>query len=126
MRRIPTISKKLPRGPKTVEAGRKREPSRAASAIRIARANASGPELLKQFQELHAQCTAIVMTLGTQREDRPRLGRLRQQAASLGRQLQQVALVNLNHPNSRPPSDPRVPDVITTEEFVSEVRKSTW
>src|SRR6266581_602234 len=104
MRRIPTISKKLPRGPKTVEAGQKREPSRAASAIRIARANASGPELLKQFQKLHAQCMAIMMTLGTQREDRPRLGRLRQQAASLGRQLQQVARANLKHHTSKPTS----------------------
>src|SRR5438067_408828 len=88
--------------------------------------NLSRPNLSREFQKLHSQCTAIVMTLGTQRDDRPRLGRLRQQAASLGRRLQEVARAGLKHPCSKPHNDPKVPNVITEEEFVDEVRKFVW
>ena len=89
----------------------KRTPS--GSAIRDLCADLSGPKLVEQFQNLHARCSAIVITLGTQRDDRPRLGRLCRQAASLGRGLQDVARANLKNPPSRPPTDPKVPDVIT-------------
>jgi len=108
-----------------METGRKRKKIPTASK-RTSYTNVSGPDLIKQFQKLHAQCTAIVMTLGTQREDRPRRGRLRQQAASLGRGLQDVARATIKHPASKPRSDPRVPEVITEEEFVGEVRKCIW
>ena len=90
----------------------------------VTRPNLSGPELIQEFDQLHSQCFAIVITLGTEQEARPLLRRLRQQAATLGRRLQKVGRANLKHPTSKTPTDPRVPDPITEEEFMDEVRKS--
>jgi hypothetical protein len=98
----------------------------SGSPKELTRPNLSGPALMKQFDELHSQCFAIVMTLGTEQEARPLLRRLRQQAATLGRRLQKVGRANLKHSTSKTPTDPSVPDPITEEEFIDEVRKCVW
>jgi hypothetical protein len=88
--------------------------------------NLSGPELIEQFGELNSQCAAILITLGTPQESKKLVRRLRQQAVRLGRQLQCIGRANLKHPTSKDPTDPNVPNTLTPDDFVQEIRRCIW